>query len=80
MIINGKTTVIVNGRATRILSHRFNVALKEGKLSAVLDAETGAPIVPSKGASWAEVGEQIRAGKKVVAKVEAPKAKSKRAA
>ena len=73
MNLAGNTPIVVNGRTTRILSHHFNVGLRKAKASGVdllvLDVG-GAPIFPSKGLSWTEVGAQVRAGKKVQASTE----------
>lgn len=68
MIINGKTTIVVNGRATRVLGHRFNEALRRPGEPTILDAD-GHRIVPSKGLSWSAVASLVRAGKSVQAKV-----------
>lgn len=75
MNLAGNTPIVVNGRTTRILSHHFNVGLRKAKASGcdllVLDID-GAPIFPSKGLSWTEVGAQVRAGKKVQASCDKP--------
>ena len=78
MNLSGSTPVIIGSRITRVLSHHFNVGLRKAKSSGVdllvLDVETGTPIFPSKGLSWTDVGVQIRAGKKVAARLDAPAA------
>jgi hypothetical protein len=70
MVISGSSVIVVNGRITRPLSRYFNVGLRKAKRAGadllVLDVE-GQPIFPSKGLSWTDVGQQIRAGKKVQA-------------
>ncbi len=65
MFITGRTEIKVNGKSTRVLGRPFNLALKTGTLAVTLP--TGEPVTPSK-RTWAEVAEQIRAGKKVQAK------------
>lgn len=68
MIINGKTPIVVNGRTTRVCGHQFNKVTR-GRLIGVQVCDTqGNILVPSKGLSWDQVAEQVRAGKSVQAK------------
>lgn len=79
MIINGKTTIVVNGKPTRVCGSRFNQELRASDRDAsapfnVTDA-SGANLVPSSGLSWRRVAEFIRAGKSVQARAGKPAAK-----
>jgi hypothetical protein len=69
MVISTKSIVLVAGRPVRVLSSRFNCALRSGKL----DPKTpeGKTIVPSSGKTWLQVASLLRAGKSVQAKVAA---------
>jgi uncharacterized membrane protein len=84
MNLNSKSviTLVASGRRvrqTRIGSKHYNRALRDGKLSHVLNVESSSPIVLSKGLSWVDCGLAIRAGKSVQARVEVPaKAREKK--
>jgi len=67
MQINGKTVLLVNGKATRVCGRQFNRALKRGQVDVRLP--TGEAVAPSKGLAWGAVAQSIRAGKKVLASV-----------
>lgn len=67
MNISGQTTLMVNGRPTRVCGRRFNRALKRGAVDVRLP--TGEAVAPSKGLAWGAVARSIRAGKKVLASV-----------
>ncbi len=66
MVINTKSTVFVNGRPARVLSHRFNVAVRKGLTITDSDGER---IIPSKNLSWENVRSTVRLGKAVQARV-----------
>lgn len=66
MIVNGKTSILVNGKSTRVNGRTFNRALKRGTLE-VRSAE-GRVLTPSKGLAWSNVASIVRAGKSVQAK------------
>lgn len=66
MIINGKSTIVVNGKPTRVLGRRFNAALRKGGFD-VRDA-AGKLLIPSKAMDWGQVAAAVRAGKSVQAK------------
>jgi hypothetical protein len=80
---NTRVLVVSAGRAsklTRVCSRHFNRALKDGVLFQVVEPESGAALVPSKG-NWAQAAIAVRAGKKFVVKVDAPRVrKSKKSA
>jgi hypothetical protein len=68
MIVNGKTTIVVNGRPTRVCGRNFNEALRRtAGEPIVLDTE-GRRLIPSKGLAWSAVAALVRAGKSVQAK------------
>lgn len=66
MNISSTTVVLVNGKPARVLGSKFNQAVRKGR--AITD-EAGRAIIPSKNLTWAEVSQQLRLRKKVVAKV-----------
>ena len=67
MIVNGKTKILVNGKATRVGGRVFNRALRAGKLD-VFCASVARRITPSRGLTWSDVASLIRAGKSVQAR------------
>ncbi|VVB77419.1 Uncharacterised protein [uncultured archaeon] len=80
MNIQGNTPIIVQGKLTRVNGREFNRALKAAEAAGVelvvfYGMEQDAKLIPSKGLGWGNVSEFIRQGKKVVAKLEQPKAK-----
>jgi hypothetical protein len=68
MIINGKTTIVVNNKVTRVCGRAFNDAIRRRGEPQVFDVD-GHRIMPSKGLAWSAVAAQVRAGKSVQAKV-----------
>ena len=70
MNLAGNTTISVNGKHTRICGSVFNKMLRKHGASLEVRDENGNLILPSKGLGWNAVAEQIRAGKKVQAKVD----------
>lgn len=78
MNLTTTTPIIVNGKLTRLLSHTFNQARKKAEkngceLVVFYGMEEDTKVIPSKGLSWSAVAAQVRAGKKVVARLDAPK-------
>lgn len=75
MNITSKTSILVNGRATRVCGRRFNKAVKAYEFAmgrpAVLNVQlpSGERVLPSKGLSWLDVAKQIRKRKQVQAAV-----------
>lgn len=85
MIISGTTVLMVNGTAntfkpSRVCGRVFNAALKNGLRRSDVRLPSGEIVAPSKGLSWADVANLIRAGKKVQAAVVSIDADMRRAA
>lgn len=68
MIVNGKTIIVVNGRATRVCGREFNKALRRTRGEPIILDGEGRRLIPSKGLTWSAVAAQVRAGKSVQAK------------
>ena len=79
MILNGKSTVLLNGTETRILSHEWNVALRATRndltASFVVADAAGNALEPSSG-DWSDVSAKVRAGKSATVRLAAPKKRS----
>lgn len=74
MNINGQTKILVTFASaqhrgqrfvhtTRVLGTRFNRALKRYGSALTVSTIAGAPLTPSKGASWEDVAAAVREGK-----------------
>jgi hypothetical protein len=67
MVINGKTQLLyIDGqgsvKTTRVLGYDYNRLVRKNAFHSFQDA-SGTTLVPSKGASWADVGLLVRSGK-----------------
>lgn len=64
MNLSGNTSIIINGKTTRVLSSYFNEKVKKNNEMYVY-LTSGEKLVPSKGLSWHTVAKLVRQGKKV---------------
>lgn len=68
MNLAGNTMVVINGKATRVLSSYFNEKVKKNAELHIF-LPTGEKLTPSKGLSWHDAAKIVRQGKKVVCKI-----------
>lgn len=69
MNLAGNTTVVINGKNTRVLSSFFNEKLKKNNELHVF-LPSGEKIAPSKNMSWHDAAKLVRQGKKVVCRMD----------
>lgn len=78
MIVNGKTTIVINGKQTRVCSHVFNRAFRQAcnrdqtsrPGSFVVLTVDGKRLAPPKDEGWGFVAKRIRAGKSIQARAQ----------
>ena len=71
MVINGRSSLFLRGRSTRVLSRIFNKSLPKLEASQVfLTNEHGEIVQPAKNKTWRDIANAIRSGKSAQARVE----------